>query len=168
MQSWSEFFFLCGSSAAALTGLMFIAVTFASRLITLEKLAYAEAFFSPIAYHFIQAFILCCVPLIPTAGAKSIGATIVITTIVRSFQLIQTFRLTRLGEKESLDIELSDWILGVVLPGANYVLFFVTAALYFAGSSAATTLFAVAILLLLVLALRRAWEMLLWVATKVD
>lgn len=168
MQTWSEFYFLCGSSAAALTGLMFIAVTFGSRLITKEKLAYADAFMSPIAYHFIQAFILCAVTLMPTAGPKSIGGTIVVTTLVRVVQLVHTYRLTRIASQETSDIELSDWILGVVLPAANYIVFFVTAALYFAGAAVAPTLLAVAVLAVIVIGLRRAWELLLWVATQVD
>jgi hypothetical protein len=39
MEKWNDFFFLCGSSAAGLTGLMFIAVTFGSKLVTKESLA---------------------------------------------------------------------------------------------------------------------------------
>jgi|SRR5882724_5127949 len=168
MANWSDFYYLVGSAAAGLTGLMFIAVTFGSRLITEEKLPYVEAFFSPIADHFIQAFILRAVALIPIAGPKILGATIIVTTAVRFLQLVHTRRLTKAAAAESKDIELSDWILGLILPAALYVSFLATGVLYLMANPAAPGFFAVTLLCLLVVALRRAWEMLLWIATKVD
>ncbi len=167
MANWSEFYYLCGSAAAGLTGLMFIAVTFGSRLITLEKLD-VEAFFSPICYHFIQAFILCAVALIPIAGPKTLGGTIVLTTAWRFLQLVPTYRLTKAASMESKDVELSDWVLGLILPAAVYASLVAAGVSYLLGAAAAPALFAISLLCLLVIALRRAWEMLLWIATKVD
>lgn len=166
--NWSEFYFLCGSAAAALTGLMFIAVTFGSRLITPEKLEYVEAFFSPICYHFIQAFLLSAVALIPIAGPKTLGATILLTTAFRIGELARTYRLTKAASRESHDIETSDWVLGVILPAAVYVSLITTGLCFLLGNAAAPALFAISLLCLLVIALRRVWEMLLWIATKVD
>ncbi|MEA2166499.1 MAG: hypothetical protein QOK37_4626 [Thermoanaerobaculia bacterium] len=151
-----------------MTGLMFIAVTFGSRLITKEKIEYVEAFFSPISYHFFQVFLLCAVALIPIAGPKTLGATIVLTTVLRSLQLTSTYRLTKAASLESNDIETSDWVLGLILPAAVYVMLIAAGVCYFFESPTAPALFAVSLLCLLVLALRRAWEMLLWIATKVD
>jgi hypothetical protein len=119
--NWTEFYFMCGSAAAGLTGLMFIAVTFGARLITNEKLPYVEAFFSPISDHFMQVFILCAVALIPIAGAKTLGGAILITTVFRFAQLAGTYRLTKVAAGESEDIELSDWILGIYLPAVVYL-----------------------------------------------
>jgi hypothetical protein len=166
--SWSEFYFLCGSAAAGLTGLMFIAVTFGSRLITPEKLEYVEAFFSPICDHFIQAFLLCAVALIPIAGPGTLGVTILLTTLFRIGELARTYRLTKAASKESHDIETSDWVLGVILPAAVYVSLIATGVCFLMGNAAAPALFAISLLCLLVIALRRVWEMLLWIATKVD
>jgi hypothetical protein len=166
--NWSEFYFLCGSAAAGLTGLMFIAVTFGSRLITHEKLEYVEAFFSPICDHFIQAFLLCAVALIPIAGPRVLGATIMLTTGFRIVQLTRTCRLTKAASQESHDIETSDWVLGLILPAAVYVSLIATSVCYLLRSPAAPGLFAISLLCLLVIALRRVWEMLLWIATKVD
>jgi hypothetical protein len=168
VSNWTEFYYLCGSAAAGLTGLMFIAVTFGSRLITNEKLPYVDAFFSPICYHFIQVFILCAVALIPIAGPNILGATIALTTAGRFLQLVTTYRLTKAASMESHDIERSDWVLGVILPAAVYVSLLATGALYLFGIAAAPALFAISLLCLLLIALRRAWEMLLWIATKVD
>src|SRR4051794_35751607 len=94
MADWTQFYFMCGSAAAGLTGLMFIAITFGARLITNDKLPYVDAFFSPISYHFIQVFILCAVALMPIAGPKTLGITIVLTTAWRCLELVTTYRLT--------------------------------------------------------------------------
>lgn len=168
MQSWNDFYFMCGSSAAGLTGLMFVAVTFGSRLITEDKLAYADAFFGPIAFHFVHVFVLCCVALMPSAGPIALGVTIAVSTIVRVVQLSHTIRMTRAAAAESLDIETSDWVLGVILPALVYAALLVAAVLYFRSSPAAPTALAISIVALLIVALRRAWEMLLWIATKID
>ena len=168
MANWSEFYFLCGSAAAGLTGLMFIAITFGSRLITQDKLAYAEAFFSPICDHFIQVFLLCAVALVPIAGSVTLGSAILLVTVWRFGQLAQTWRLTRVAAAETPDIEQSDWVLGIYLPAAVYALFVSAAVCYLIGSPAGPALFAISLLCLLVIARRRAWEMLLWIATKVD
>ena len=169
MTNWSEFYFLCGSAAAGLTGLMFIAITFGARLITHEKLPYVDAFFSPICYHFVQVFILCAVALVPVAGPKTLGATIVLMTSWRFLQLAAMFRLTRKAAAETpSDVDRSDWILGLILPAAVYLLLIATGVCYFLGIAAAPALFAISLLCLLTIALRRAWDMLLWIATKVD
>jgi hypothetical protein len=166
--AWSEFYFLCGSAAAGLMGLMFLAVTFGSRLITKEKIEYVEAFFSPISYHFIQVFLLCAVALIPIAGPRTLGTTIVVTTAWRFLEIASTYRLTKAASKDSHDIETSDWVLGVILPAAVYLVLIATGVCYLFEIPAAPALFAISLLSLLVIALRRAWEMLLWIATKVD
>jgi hypothetical protein len=170
MANWNEFYFLCGSAAAGLTGLMFIAITFGARLITNDKLPYVDAFFSPISYHFIQVFILCAVALVPVAGPKTLGVTIVLTTAWRFVELATTYRVTgaAAASTEISDVDRSDWILGIILPAVIYLAFGATGVCYFLGIAAAPALFAISLLCLLLLALRRAWEMLLWIATKVD
>jgi hypothetical protein len=170
MSDWTQFYFLCGSAAAGLTGLMFIAITFGARLITNDKLPYVDAFFSPISYHFMQVFILCAVAMVPVAGPKTLGAAILFMTAWRLLQLVTTYRLTRKASVSTdiSDVDSSDWILGIILPAAVYVAFVATGVCYVAGIAAAPALFAISLLCLLVIALRRAWEMLLWIATKID
>jgi hypothetical protein len=168
MDSWREFYYLCGSSAAALTGLMFIAVTFGSRLITKDKLAQADMFLSPICYHFIQVFFLCCVASAPTAGPTVLGLTIMITAAWRLVRIQNSYRMLKTASQESGDIETSDWILSLYLPGALYLLVIAAGLSYLLGLAAAPNLFAGSLICLLMLGVRSAWDTLLWIATKVD
>lgn len=165
---WTNFYYLCGSSAAGLTGLMFIAVTFGSRLITKDKLSQADMFLSPICYHFIQVFFLCCVASAPTAGPKVLGLIITITAVWRLVRIPNSYRLMKTASQESSDVETSDWIFGLYLPGALYLLLIAAGLSYLLSLAAAPNLFACSLICLLMLGVRVAWDTLLWIATKVD
>lgn len=67
MDSWWNFFCLCGSAAATLTGLMFIAVPLGSALIRKDNLAEVNVFLSPLCFHFLHVFFLCCMTAVPRA-----------------------------------------------------------------------------------------------------
>lgn len=168
MNSWSSFYSLCGSSAAALTGLMFIAVTFGSRLITKDKLPHVDIFLSPICYHFIQVFLLCSVALAPTVGPKVLGGVITVTALWRLVQIPRFYRLIKTASQESSDIERLDWLLGLYLPGAVYALLISAGISYFLRNAVAPNLFAASLICLLMIGVRGAWETLIWIATKVD
>jgi hypothetical protein len=168
MDGWKEFYYLCGSSAASLTGLMFIAVTFGSRLITKEKLPQVDTFISPICYHFVHVFFLSCVALVPTAGPRVLGVIIVISAVWRLLQIPKSYRMMKIASQESGDVEMSDWILGLYLPGAVYALLIAAGLSYLFESAIAPNLFAASLICLLMVGLRGAWEMLIWIATKVD
>jgi hypothetical protein len=168
MNSWSNFYFLCGSSAAALTGLMFIAVTFGSRLITVDKLPHVDMFLSPICYHFIQVFLLCAVAIAPTVGPKFLGVVIAFTALWRLGQLPRFYHLMKTASQESHDIERSDWLLGLYLPGAVYALLIAAGLSYWFETADAPNLFATSLICLLMIGVRGAWETLIWIATKVD
>lgn len=169
MNSWGEFYYLCGSSAAGLTGLMFIAVTFGSRLITKEKLPQAEAFLSPICYHFIQVFFLCCVALAPTAGPRILGLSIAATAAYRLLRIPRNYSMIKAASRESSsEIETSDWIISLILPGVVYAVLIAAGLAYIFEAAFATSLFAVSLISLLMLGVRGAWDTLLWIATKVD
>lgn len=56
MDSWWNFFYFCGSAAATLTGLMFIAVPSGSALIKKDNLAEVDVFFRHFAFTFCMYF----------------------------------------------------------------------------------------------------------------
>jgi hypothetical protein len=168
MDSWRDFYFLCGSSAAGMTGLMFIAVTFGSRLITVDKLPHVETFISPSCYHFIHVFFLCCVASAPTVGPAVLGLMITITAAWRLVQIPKSYRLVKSASRENLDVETSDWVLTLYLPAAAYALMIGAGLSYLFNAAAAPNLFAASLISLLMIGLRGAWETLIWLATKVD
>jgi len=172
MEKWNDFFFLCGSSAAGLTGLMFIAVTFGSKFVTKESLAQVNVFLSPVCFHFIQVFFLCCIAEIPVSNTKPLGAIILLSSAWRSIKLIRTIKQMKITSRHDAEIEGSDWMICVYLPVIAF------AALIGSGvgfifqsqwqAQWAIYIFSTCLLALLFIGALGAWEMLIWIATKID
>ncbi|HEV7164171.1 MAG TPA: hypothetical protein VGO35_02130 [Gammaproteobacteria bacterium] len=168
MDKWSDFIFLCGSSAAGLTGLMFIAVTFGSRLLNKDKLDRIDIFLSAICFHFVHAFILCCVASIPALSPQVLGAVIVLTTAWRLAKMPRAFRLIKISAEEDKEVEFSDWIITGVAPSCIYLLLIAAGAAFIFSAPWAMYLFATSLILLLFLGMRGAWDMILWTAIKLN
>src|SRR5271166_5039434 len=83
IDQWWNFFYLCGSAAVTLTGLTFVAVTLGSTLIKKENLAQVNVFFTPICFHFLHVFFLCCITAIPGANAKLLAAATILSALGR-------------------------------------------------------------------------------------
>src|SRR4051812_34857524 len=116
MELWSNFYLLIGTAAATLIGLMFIAITFGSKLIGQHTLVAARSILSPIIYHFTHAFILSCVALIPREGAFILSVVSLALGILRLVTLPGLAKQLSLTKKEGHEIELSDWVYGIVIP----------------------------------------------------
>jgi hypothetical protein len=73
IDQWWNFFYLCGSAAVTLTGLTFVAVTLGVTIIKTENMDKVNVFFSPICFHFLHIFFLCCLTDIPGASPQFIA-----------------------------------------------------------------------------------------------
>jgi hypothetical protein len=168
MEKWSDFFFLCGSSSAGLTGLMFIAVTFGSKFVTKENIGQVNVFLSPICFHFIQVFFLCCIAEIPTPNTKALGLIILLSSVWRSIRLTRTTRLMKTTARHDAEIEASDWMVCVYVPFAAFTALIGTGVGFILQAHWAIYVFSASLLTLLFIGALGAWEMLIWIATKVD
>ena len=167
MEKWDDFFFLCGSSAAGLTGLMFIAVTFGFKLVTKENLAQVNVFLSPFCFHFIQVFFFSCVAEIPITNTQALGGIVLLSSLWRSIKLIGSVKLMRVTSRYDAEIEFSDWIICVYGPAFAFVALMGAGVGLIFQAQWAIYVFAVCLLTLLFIGTLGAWEMLIWIATKI-
>jgi hypothetical protein len=168
MDNWSDFFFLCGSSAAGLTGLMFIAVTFGSKFITKENLGQVNVFLSPICFHFIQVFFLCCIAEIPIANTKALGLIVLLSSVWRTIRLTRTIQLMKATALQDPEIEASDWMVCVYAPIIAFTALIGAGIGFMIQTQWAVYVFSACLLTLLFIGALGAWEMLIWIATKTD
>jgi hypothetical protein len=165
MDSWWNFFYLCGSAAATLTGLMFIAVPLGCALIRRDNLAEVNVFLSPLCFHFLHVFFLCCMTAVPRANpwltgiAAFVSASLRLTTVPKNYSL-----LGRLARKEHSDIDRSEWMLLVVLPTVIYVSFIPAGIGFLSGKPWAVPVLAGSCLVLLMVSARGAWDTLVAIA----
>ena len=167
--SMVEFFYLCGSAAATLTGLLFVAVTLGAALIHQDNLDRVHAFLSPLCFHFLHVFFLCCAFAVPGAHPQLLAGAAILSALWRlTMSMPKTYAVVRTeAKKEHTDIDMSDWMIVVVLPLLVYVALLVTGVGFLFGQSWAVSTMAASCLVLLLSAARGAWDTLIWIAATV-
>ncbi|MBV9278399.1 MAG: hypothetical protein JOZ97_09195 [Candidatus Eremiobacteraeota bacterium] len=156
LASWSNFYVMVGSSAAALTGLMFVVITLISQI---ERTEASEeglaAFGTPTVLHF-------CAPLfiaaILSAPWGSLGPIVILLAVVGLFGFAFIVRAMLRTTNIAYTPDLSDWIwymlcpliaYAVILTGAVGLLFFAKTALFLIAAAAVALMF---------LGIRNAWD----------
>jgi hypothetical protein len=162
--TWQNFYILVGTAAATLIGLMFVAVTFGASLMTPQSTPTARAFIDPPFAHFVTVLLSACLLLIPTMRPHVLGGALLAMTLLRAAALINVQRRLREAHQKFGDLDLSDWLMGVVLPAACYLGLVATACGFFADVPLAFEALAVLVILILLLGVFGAWELMIWLA----
>src|SRR5882672_9290539 len=108
-QHWDSFYVVVGSSAGALTGLMFVVIALsAERAERKEAPATGlRAFATPTIFHFCAVLLLAAILLMPNPGDPLLGILVVACGAVGIAFLTITAR--RMSEPLSYKLVLSDW-----------------------------------------------------------
>jgi len=162
--TWQNFYLLVGTAAATLAGLMFVAVTFGSELVTPRSGASVRSFLDPTFNHFVHVLFTAGLMVIPTMPPTLLGSALLLVAILRASALVRVFRHMREAHRLYQDMELSDWLNGIVLPLVCYVLLAASAVLFIGAHSAAFGVLAAVTLGLLLIGIFSAWELVLWLA----
>jgi hypothetical protein len=162
--TWQNFYILVGTAAATLIGLMFVAVTFGAGLVSSQSTPSARAFIDPPFTHFVTVLVTACLMLSPTMGPTVLGGALLAVTAVRTAALFRIYRHMREAQTRYNDIELSDWLMGIVLPAACYLGLIATGAGFLAGRAVAFSGLAVVVVVILLLGVFGAWELMIWLA----
>jgi hypothetical protein len=169
LQGWQNFYLLTGTAAATLTGLMFVAVTFGSSLVTKETAQSARAFLDPTYLHFGQILLTAAILTIPTLGPTFLGSLLILAGVVRLAGLVRVFGHYRDAHRKHGDIELSDWAFAIVLPLLCHLLLLASGIGFLAERlSGALTGLAIVTVALLAIGLQGAWELFMWMALAVS
>jgi hypothetical protein len=161
---WQSFYMLVGEAAATLVGLMFIAVTFGSQLVTEESAPLARAFLDPAVSHFVQILLTACLVTVPTMSPRLFGALLLTMAVLRLAALFRIYGHMRRAQQTANDIELSDWLTGMVLPVLCYVLLGAAGIGFFESYAVAFNALAVVTIAILLIGVYGAWELMVWMA----
>lgn len=162
--SWQNFYLLVGTAAATLVGLMFVAVTFGSSLVTAETSPTARSFLDPTFTHFVQILLTACLVTIPSMGQALLGALLSVIAALRLVRLFRVYRHMRQAHQAHNDLELSDWLSGVVFPLLSYLLLGAAGLAFIEGYAVAFNLLAGVTIAILLIGVFGAWELLVWMA----
>ncbi len=162
--AWQNFYLLVGEASATLIGLMFVAITFGASLITEETSASARSFIDPTFTHFVHVLVTACLMVIPNMNATWLGVLLVVLALVRASALVRIFRHMREAQQKHNDIELSDWLSNIVVPGACYVALAAAGAMFVGGVAFAFTVLAGVTIAIMLNGIFGAWELMVWMA----
>jgi hypothetical protein len=162
--AWQNFYILVGTAAATLIGLMFVAITFGSSMMgKVENREGTRAFLDPTLTHFVQVLVTSCFMLVPWMGATVLGALLAVIAAFRIVSLTRIYRHMRAAHRKHGDLELSDWMQGIVVPLAMHLTLGVSAAMSIAGRNV-LSLVAIVTIVILLNGIYGAWELVVWIA----
>src|SRR5438270_5527048 len=123
LQSWQNFYILSGTAAATLTGLTFIALTFATGLNLSRFKTVIRTFVSPTFFHFLTVLVIALLCFIPTFTYVTFGSTLLIFALVNLwFTFVVLKDLLHHYKKTA---SLSRWIFTAIFPVITNVIFIV-------------------------------------------
>jgi hypothetical protein len=161
LAAWSNFYVIIGSSAAALTGLMFVVITLVAgrpRATTEDGLA---TFSTPTVVHFCAALLVSAILAAPWRSlvypAVLLGITGLYGVVYVAALMLRTKRLT------TYRAETEDWVWYSILPFVAYAAVVVVAALLPTVPAALFVLGGAALLLIFV-GIHNAWDVVTFLA----
>jgi len=165
LRDWQNFYILVGGASAILAGLMFVAISLGSTLITRKDIPALRVFVNPTLIHFIYVLATSAVVLIPNVTRTSLGVVLMLAGIVSLGWTLGTQPQMRRPDREGY-IDAHDWTWYQVAPAAAYLLYVGTGIALIGGARQALNGLALASILLLVAGTRNAWDMVVGLALK--
>lgn len=166
-QRWHDFYLLVGGAAATLVGLLFVAISLGSRLITKQSVPALRVFVSPTLIHFIYVLVIATVVVIPTLTRAPLGILLVLVGLLSFGRALSTLPFMRQQHREQV-IDKHDWVWHLIAPSVSYLLFVGAGIGLLLGVTQAFNGLAFASILLLVSGIRNAWDMVMWFALQTE
>jgi hypothetical protein len=163
-RQWSDFYVICGSSSAALTGLVFVVVTLSAerrrgRPGTSEG---TSVFSSPTIMHFCIAFLISGIFAAPWPAPGLAGTSIGLAGLFGVGYISNVFyRVVRLTIYEP---DVSDWTWFVGLPFATYIVLSVAGFMLVHEPIPSAFAIGAATLLLIFIGIHNAWDVVTYLA----
>lgn len=164
LDSWESYYFMLGGSAAALIGLMLIALSLGLRIVSETTLEDIKAFATPSVLYFVWVFMLSAAMLVPSESPLFLSIILLpsgVVGLVWAFPYVR--RLIRAGF-EHQDFLLSDWLSQVILPVGGFILMILTSIFFYTDQAplafGSIWLSSVA---LLIAAITNTWSMVIWI-----
>ena len=163
LEGWHDFYVVVGSGAAALRGLLFVIVSLGPKLIASNTETGVRAFISPIAVHFTAVLVGSALMLAPDIPPAVLGSLLAIGGLGGVIYSAWTRGHARWRRSK---LPILDWIWFVGLPFLAFLLIVGVGIGLAMNVPLSLHGLAVAIVLLIVIAIRNAWDIVVWMTTQ--
>ncbi|HET9000511.1 MAG TPA: hypothetical protein VFP86_12765 [bacterium] len=167
LQRWHDFYLLVGGAAATLVGLMFVAISLGSRLITQESLPALRVFVDPTLIHFIYVLVIATVVVLPTLTRNALGVLLIIVGLLSFARALRMVPFMYQQTRKHV-VDAHDWVWHLIAPSVSYLMVGGAGIGLVLGVDLAFNGLAFASILLLVAGIRNAWDMVVWFALKTE
>lgn len=163
---WSNFYVITGSSAASLTGLMFVVMTIVGGTpTTTPRREGVDAFSTPTVVHLVAAFLVAAIASAPWPSAVNAAVILAIAGAIGVGYVCRVIvRLTII--RPAYQADLDEWIWYALLPLAAYAV--LTASALLLGRVPEKALFTLAgsVLLLIFIGIHNAWDIVTYITVQ--
>lgn len=171
LAGWSNFYVITGSSAAALTGLMFVVVTLVAGNREREHPEQAtainegtDAFSTPTVVHFCAAFLVSGVMSAPWPRTGQAALAIACCGVLG---VLYVFRVAlKTSRVSNYRPGIDDWLWFAIIPLVAYAAIALAGVLVFSVPVAAGFILGGATLLLIFIGIHNAWDIVTYIATS--
>ena len=167
LAEWDNFYVIVGSSAGALTGLMFVVVT----LIADRRVrggGDVAAYGTPNVFHFSAVLLVSAMLAAPWQSLHVVGVLLVIAGIagVAYAAIILRRMVQRARLEDTYTPVMEDWLWFGAFPFTAYIALAVAALIFLANPPFALFIVGAALLLLIVIGIHNAWDSITFIATE--
>ena len=162
LHEWQNFYLLAGTGSATLMGLLFIAVSLGTHLVSAHEKG-VRMFVTPTLVHLMLVLLLALVMLVPTHTTLSLVVSLLgigLGSTAYSAQL----SLHMLRAPDGEEVNRNHWVWHAALPLGSYITIVAVAVWLLTGMVFALNGLAVSAILLLIIGLHNAWDLVLWLA----
>ena len=163
LAAWASFCVMAGSSAAALTGLMFVVVTLMRERERGARVHETHAAFStPTVMHFVAAMLVSAVLVMPWRTSAPAGIVTALIGLSGVAYILRVMHRTSRLSQYAADLE--DWTWYTILPFVAYGALSAGAIALAAARVQALFILAGSVLFLILIGIRNAWDLVTYIA----
>lgn len=164
LTAWESYYVIVGSSAAALTGLMFVVIALVAEVRTNSTEGEISAFGTPTVNHFCAALLVSAILSAPWESMWSVGVGIGVAGAAGvTYVVVVAVRARR---QSGYTPVLEDWLFHAIFPFAAYAAFMVAGFRMVASPRPALFGVGAAVLLLIFVGIHNAWDTVTFLALR--
>ena len=164
LSGWTNFYVIVGSSAGALTGLMFVVIALMPSSSRRGMFNAARVYATPSIVHLASVLVISAVLAMPGHTRTSVRASLVGIALVLLVYMAAT--MVRSWRQDVYSPDLEDRIWHFLLPAVAYAGLLVSGLRVASSPGVSLHLVAVSVLVLLVVAIHNAWDSAVWGALR--
>ena len=164
LREWETFFFIVGSSAAALTGLQFVVIALGAQFRAVGDAEAVKAFGTPNIVHFCSVLTIAALITVPGHTPATLATPLAALGVGGVIYGITTAH--RAGRQTGYKPVFEDWLWHVGCPITTYAALVVTAIAGYRHMTGALYFIAAIAMALLFIGIHNAWDSAVYISTR--